>query len=161
MSKYYTARFQPVGLEINKLLANTVPTDSGCLLWQGAVNSDGYPKLGRRRKDTGNMDANVKGHRHIYELVMGVTLPSDVVVRHSCDNPLCINPDHLSKGSPMDNINDRRSRSRSYHHIDEALVLRAKDAIKLHSSYTAAAKHLSISVAQLAYIRKKYLKINE
>lgn len=34
------------------------------------------------------------------------------VVRHSCDNPSCINPDHLTVGTQQENIADRRNRNR-------------------------------------------------
>ena len=35
------------------------------------------------------------------------------VVRHSCDNPRCVNPDHLEGGTQLDNIADRVARGRS------------------------------------------------
>lgn len=76
----------------------------GCCVWQGSTK-DGYPK------------AMVNGvtrlvHRLIYEAANGPIRPADVV-RHRCDNPLCINPAHLLIGTHADNVADRVARCRS------------------------------------------------
>lgn len=46
-------------------------------------------------------------HRASYAYYIG-ELEDDEVVRHTCDNPSCINPSHLIKGSHQENMNDRR-----------------------------------------------------
>jgi hypothetical protein len=51
-------------------------------------------------------------HRHVYEECFGF-LPEGVLVRHSCDNPSCINPEHLLSGTDKDNAMDRVKRGRS------------------------------------------------
>lgn len=53
-------------------------------------------------------------HRLTYANSVGVdiTALSGVVVRHTCDNPRCINPDHLIAGTQADNIRDRVERGR-------------------------------------------------
>lgn len=40
-----------------------------------------------------------------------------VVVRHRCDNPRCINPEHMELGSQRDNINDAVERGRTWGHV--------------------------------------------
>lgn len=80
--------------------------EKDCWIWTGCVNSDGYPKITR------NYDSNIKGHRYVYEQTKG-KIPEGFVVRHTCDNLLCLNPDHLIVGSPTDNMRDRQERGRT------------------------------------------------
>ena len=51
-------------------------------------------------------------HRLIYEELFG-RIPEGMVIRHSCDNTLCLNPEHLNLGTQTDNINDRNLRKRT------------------------------------------------
>lgn len=51
-------------------------------------------------------------HRHVYRLFKG-DIPGGYVIRHTCDNKLCINPDHLLIGTHEDNVLDRVKRGRS------------------------------------------------
>lgn len=84
-----------------------------CLEWQGSLDKDGY---GRTSKD--GVDA--KAHRAFYEAWYGKKLSSDTVLLHSCDNPKCFNPHHLSEGSQLDNVRDMDSKGRRVAH--KALV---------------------------------------
>ena len=68
----------------------------------------GYPNL-RRGGCTQN------AHRYVYQLLKGEILPGQVV-RHTCDNKLCINPDHLILGTPQENVNDYMERQ---YNVDE------------------------------------------
>ena len=51
-------------------------------------------------------------YRHYYRLYNG-NIPKGSVIRHTCDNKLCINPEHLVIGTHKDNVMDRVSRGRS------------------------------------------------
>lgn len=76
-----------------------------CLEWTRCFNTDGYP----RAVIDGN--ANGKVHRVVWE-IHNNSSAKGFVIRHSCDNPRCINPAHLSIGSNTDNMKDRDLRER-------------------------------------------------
>jgi hypothetical protein len=80
---------------------------SGCWHWNGVVGAHGYGVvwIGGRQ---GN---NRRAHRISLEL-SGVPVGPDDFVRHSCDNPLCVNPAHLSVGTPAQNTADMWQRGR-------------------------------------------------
>ena len=90
--------------DLQWVLSNTV-NNGECLEWIRCLNSDGYPRMHWK----GN--CNGKVHRIVYELVHG-ELPEGHCIRHICDNPKCINPEHLLLGTAADNMADRDSRER-------------------------------------------------
>lgn len=88
---------------IERLMARSVRTPRGCLEWQGARRGTmGYSSLGN---DRGKLPKMIYGHVLSYEHHHGA-IPSGMVVRHSCDNPLCVEPSHLLVGTPKDNHAD-------------------------------------------------------
>lgn len=75
-----------------------------CLIWKGAANKNGY---GCIRLDGQCITAS----RKAYELANG-EIPHGLFVLHHCDNPLCVNPDHLFIGTHQDNMHDRNEKGR-------------------------------------------------
>ena len=51
-------------------------------------------------------------HRVAWEAHNAEPIPEGMVVMHSCDNPACINPNHLSLGTPKDNTMDMIAKGR-------------------------------------------------
>lgn len=86
-----------------KLLTKTVKVGE-CLIWTGQKCPKGY---GRLLLD----DRLQRAHRIMYSIRKG-PIPKGAVVRHSCDNPSCINPAHLSIGTQLDNVRDMFARGR-------------------------------------------------
>lgn len=85
---------------IDIIMTHSKMTDSGCMVWRGRTNSNGYGSIlwmGRTQLV----------HRLIYEEYRDYSLRPGQVVRHMCDNPRCVNPGHLVVGSQSDNMADK------------------------------------------------------
>lgn len=90
---------------MKKILKNKYKKDSnGCWIWQKSKNEKGYGRI----QVKGKMWA---AHRLSFTLSKGNILKG-MVVCHSCDNPSCINPDHLWLGTMGENMLDMMKKGR-------------------------------------------------
>jgi len=80
-------------------------SETGCLLViSHRPNRGGYPRV--------HSDGSVIfAHRQIWEECYGL-IPPGLSVLHRCDNPACINPEHLFLGTHTENMRDRDSKNR-------------------------------------------------
>jgi len=76
-----------------------------CWPWTGATNAEGY---GTVRVGPVIVGAHVLA----FETFTGKRVKPGRLVRHSCDNPPCINPRHLVEGTHGDNLTDQYFRNR-------------------------------------------------
>lgn len=90
---------------VEQILERTKLTESGCMEWQRAIGSHGY----------GVVWFNGKlwtSHRLVASFIYG--LHSNAFhVMHSCDNRKCCNPEHLSFGTPHENMIDKWLKGRA------------------------------------------------
>lgn len=78
----------------------------GCWIWTAYRDDKGYGCFGFRGKVW-------KAHRVAYELATG-PIPTGAHILHSCDNPSCVNPEHLRAGTHADNMRDKVARGRDF-----------------------------------------------
>lgn len=85
-----------------------ITKSESCWRWTGTVNTYGYGQIVGPPADKRLVQA------HVYAWIRcGYLLPEGAVLRHSCDNRLCVRPDHLELGTPQDNVDDTWKRGRA------------------------------------------------
>ncbi len=89
----------------NKIINFSEEDDSGCWNWnKGYRDKAGYGQLKYRGKVIG-------AHRASY-LAFNGHIDPELYVCHSCDNPKCVNPEHLWQGTAKDNMQDCKAKGR-------------------------------------------------
>lgn len=83
---------------------NKVEKTDSCWNWT-ACTRNGYGAFRFQSQDH-------YAHRFIYQNLIE-EIPTGFFVLHSCDNPRCVNPEHLRLGTPKDNVDDMYARNRA------------------------------------------------
>lgn len=83
-----------------------VEKSEGCWVWSGAKDKHGYGNI-----SSGRGLSPYKAYRLAYEMFNG-PIKDGLVIRHKCDNPSCVNPEHLEIGTQKDNVRDMMERGR-------------------------------------------------
>lgn len=94
--------------EMCRFLHKVEKYDSGCWIWKGYIQ--------RKRGGYGTFQVGQRvsalAHRVSFRLFNG-SLDEKLFVLHSCHNPVCVNPDHLRQGTPLENTLDRKRAGRT------------------------------------------------
>ena len=113
-----------------------------CLEWSGSLNKHGYG-VARHNKSV------MLAHRVSYLMSNG-EIPDGMCICHKCDNPKCINPDHLFAGNHSTNMEDMRIKSRKWSRLtfDDVAEIRNNS----ESSSLLATKY-NVSARTIRYAR--------
>ncbi len=99
----------------------TRPTVSGCFEFYGSLNQDGYGRIPVNKK-------LVFVHRELWRQIKG-EIPAGMCVCHHCDNPCCVNLQHMFLGTHQDNMADRKRKKRySVKYGDDNPVSKLKES---------------------------------
>ncbi len=126
---------------------------NGCLVWFGGKDRGGYGVVRRERL--------LKAHRVAWQLVNG-DIPARLCVLHKCDNPPCINPDHLFLGTMKQNMVDRDSKGRQCKgdcintaKLNSTIVLRIRRCWAFGESCSALGRRYGVSANQISLIVRR------
>lgn len=132
----------------------TPEPNTGCWLWTGTIGHYGYGVGG-----SGYRTPRFRAHRLAWELANGRPVPLGMDVCHRCDNPPCVNPDHLFVGTRLDNMQDARRKGRlaigSRHgqaKLSEDDVLSAVRMLRAGVRQSVVARSIGVSASTISLL---------
>lgn len=129
-----------------------VQKNDSCWLWKGYLLR-GYGRFFLNKK-------RYTAHQASFILFKG-EIKKGLIVCHSCDNPSCVNPDHLWLGSHYDNAQDRMNKGRHFcgkgnKKYSENEILAIKDIFKLNFSLNTLARKFNTTLHKIRHLRIYY-----
>jgi hypothetical protein len=130
-------------------------TGTDCWHFTGAILKNGYGQFGINYK-------MVYAHRFAYELHKD-PIPEGMIVMHSCDNRKCVNIDHLSLGTQLDNMRDMVKKNRGNKakgslsgksKLTEDQILLIKNKLNLGETQINIAKEFQVRQTTISRIKR-------
>jgi DNA-binding XRE family transcriptional regulator len=119
-----------------------------CWNWIGSP----WSKYGHISIRVGKKIAQFLVHRLSYKLHLG-PIPEGLMVLHKCDNPICVNPDHLYAGTAQDNMDDKVPGERNPRaKLREADVAYIRTECKTRGSKARLAREFGVSKSTISSI---------
>jgi len=143
---------RPFTVELIESRCIKIP-DAGCWIWDGRISGHGYGRLKYLNKDVG-------AHRASYIAHNG-PIPDGMSILHKCDVRCCVNPYHLYAGTHQENMDDMKTRGRTYRSSGAKAVhakLSDADAIDIFNSsllYKEIAIKYGVSPTTVSNIKTK------
>jgi hypothetical protein len=112
------------------------------------ISVSGYPRVCRSNypQARGNKGKGLTVTHYVWFITHGEAIPNGVVVRHKCDNSLCINPEHLELGTHQDNMDDMKRRKR--HKTVNAPTLTVEQALHIKRIFHSQPDKTAADVAR-------------
>ncbi len=131
---------------------------SGCWIWQAGIHKDGYGNFAPIGGRSG------LAHRSSYRIFRG-PIEKDKLVLHSCNNPPCVNPDHLRLGTDKENALDKIMAGNSHNipkgessHYSKLLEEDIMNIRKKHAegfSYVSISKNYEVTAETISNIVRR------
>lgn len=103
-----TRTWEMRGLAAPERFGKQVKFTDNCWEWAGPTDKDGY---GIFRGEFEGV-AYQRAHRYSWALHNKQNIPKGILACHKCDNPRCVNPDHIFLGTGADNMRDKIEKGR-------------------------------------------------
>lgn len=130
-----------------------IVTETGCWIWMASHHARGYGLIHTGRDlRAGKMEF---AHRVSYEIHYG-PFDQSLSVLHRCDNPWCVNPNHLFLGSHQDNMRDMSNKRRNVNQTKKLTKEQVEEIRKTpHSISTKTlALYYGISEGHMSRVRR-------
>jgi hypothetical protein len=124
--------------------------DNKCWLWKGHIQS----KKGGYGTFVPIGERNGLAHRTAYRLFKG-NIPKDSHILHSCDNTICVSPNHLRLGNALENSKEKIEKGRANnsfpgesnpsHKLSKENVIEIRKRASLGESYSSISKDFNMT----------------
>lgn len=119
---------------------------NSCWEWKGYTGNRKYGTFQIKNK-------NSMAHR-ISWMIHNGEIPNGLLVCHKCDNPSCVNPNHLFLGTPKDNMDDMNQKGRARHDNNPRGNLRRQ--IKIRDEQVLDIRHRYLNGESCNSLSKEY-----